>query len=230
MRIAVLSDDPLVPVTVRGALEHHLRHACHVYSSVAGLLKSARQKTFDLLIADWHLCGADGIEVMQRMRDVRGQHLPILLAVRRGDELGLVQALRHGVVDFVVQPLRAAELVARTSALLQRAYPEAMDEQLRFDPYRFDPEKRQLFLHETPLALKNREYELALFLFRNAGRLLSRAHLREVVWGESDEVPSRSLDTHVSRIRTKLQLTKDNGFTITAVYGMGYRLDPPESQ
>ena len=63
-------------------------------------------------------------------------------------------------------------------------------------------------------------------MFRNPGRLLSRAHLREVVWGDTIEAPSRSLDTHVSRLRTKLELTDANGYTITAIYGMGYRLDP----
>ena len=63
-------------------------------------------------------------------------------------------------------------------------------------------------------------------MFRNAGRLLSRTHLREAVWGDSAETPSRSLDTHMSRLRTKLELTENNGYTISAIYGMGYRLDP----
>ena len=63
-------------------------------------------------------------------------------------------------------------------------------------------------------------------MFRNPGRLLSRAHLREVVWGDIDDGPSRSLDTHISRLRSKLELTEVNGYTITATYGMGYRLDP----
>ena len=107
----------------------------------------------------------------------------------------------------MTKPLRMGELVARTTALLRRAYPQAMSDNLVFGPYRFDPEKRSLWLRDQPVELKNREYELALFMFRNAGRLLSRAHLREVVWGETSEAPSRSLDTHMSRLRTKLELT-----------------------
>ena len=72
--------------------------------------------------------------------------------------------------------------------------------------------------------LSRREYELALMLFQNLGRLLSREHLREAIWGVGIENPSRSLDTHISRLRLKLQLSPANGFVLSAVYGLGYRL------
>ena len=76
----------------------------------------------------------------------------------------------------------------------------------------------------------NREYELALFMFRNAGRLLSRAHLREAVWGQGPDASSRSLDTHISRLRTKLDLRPRNGFLLSAIYGLGYRLEAIDSE
>ena len=120
---------------------------------------------------------------------------------------------------------RMGELVARTTALLRRAFPQSMGARLDFGAYRFDAEQRTLQLHGEAIGLKHREYELALFLFRNAGRLLSRTHLREAVWGDATDTPSRSLDTHMSRLRSKLELTEANGYTITAVYGVGYRLD-----
>lgn len=227
MRIAVLHDDPLVPEMLRGTLENH-HYVCHFYPSSGALLKDARHRSFDLVIADWHLCDTDGSEALSiaRLRAMGGgPQLPVLLVARPHEALGVAGALHHGAVDFMTRPLRPGELVARVSALLRRAHPQAMGEQRDFGPYRFDAEKRQLSLRGVVLALKNREYELALFMFRNAGRLLSRAHLREVVWGELSEAPSRSLDTHVSRLRAKLQLTPANGYTITAVYGMGYRLD-----
>jgi DNA-binding response OmpR family regulator len=77
----------------------------------------------------------------------------------------------------------------------------------------------------VPVDLKNREYELALFLFQNLGRLLSREHLHEAVWGLGIEALSRSLDTHISRLRTKLDLRPANGFLLLAIYGLGYRLE-----
>ena len=82
-----------------------------------------------------------------------------------------------------------------------------------------------LQLDGQPLALSGREYELALLLFSNLGRLLSRDHLREAVWGHSAEVISRTLDTHVSRLRQLLDLQPASGLVITAVYGIGYRLE-----
>ncbi|MNV63247.1 Sensory transduction protein regX3 [compost metagenome] len=154
-----------------------------------------------------------------------GPQLPILFVTRRNDERDVIAGLAHGADDFMTKPLRMGELVARASALLRRAFPQAMGSRLEFGPYCFDPAQRSLALHGHIVELKNREYELALLMFRNTGRLLSRGHIREVVWGEVSEAPSRSLDTHVSRLRTKLILTPANGYTISSIYGVGYRLD-----
>jgi DNA-binding response OmpR family regulator len=224
MRIAVLDDDPFLLELIKGTLERH-DHVCHTYSEGASLLKDVRYETFDLLIVDWHLPDMDGTDVVQAVRQMGGYQPPILLITRRNDERDVIEALNRGADDFMSKPLRMGELVARMTALLRRAFPEAMGTRLAFGPYVFDAVKRALSVRGQPVELKNREYELALFMFRNAGRLLSRAHLREVVWGDVTEAPSRSLDTHISRLRSKLDLTESNGYTISAVYGMGYRLD-----
>ena len=223
MRIAVFHDDPVLLEKIRVHLQPE--HSCHFYVHATNLLKDFRHETFDLLIAGWHLRDRDGIEVVQRIREMTGQHLPILVITRRNDERDVVEALSRGADDYMVKPVRTGELAARVSALLRRSHPQAHSEQLVFGPYRFDAEQRNLTLRDELISLKNREYDLALFLFRNAGRLLSRSHLREAAWGEFSDSPSRSLDTHVSRLRTKLHLSPDNGYTINAFYGMGYRLD-----
>ena len=228
MRIALLDDDPILLELIKSTLERH-HHVCHTYADGASLLKDIRHETFDLLIVDWHLPDMEGSEVMQTVRQMSGLHLPVLLITRRQDERDVVQALTRGADDFMTKPLRMGELVARMTALLRRAFPDVMGSRLVFGPYCFDAERRELSVHGQPVDLKNREYELALFMFRNPGRLLSRAHLREVVWGDTNEAPSRSLDTHVSRLRTKLELKDANGYTITAIYGMGYRLDQVSS-
>lgn len=225
MRIAVLDDDPILLELIKGTLERH-HHVCHTYANGTSLLKDVRHETFDLLIVDWHLPDMEGTDVVQTVRQMGGPQLPILFITRRQDERDVVQALACGADDFMTKPLRMGELVARTTALMRRAFPEAMGMRLEFGPYCFDADKRSIAVHGETVELKNREYELALFMFRNPGRLLSRAHLREVVWGDTNEAPSRSLDTHVSRLRSKLELTEVNGYTITAIYGMGYRLDP----
>jgi DNA-binding response OmpR family regulator len=101
--------------------------------------------------------------------------------------------------------------------------------ELVFGPYHFYPPSRVLKVRGVQVELKNREYELALFLFQNVGRLLSREHLHEAVWGLGIEALSRSLDTHVSRLRTKLDLRPANGFLLLAIYGLGYRLETIEA-
>jgi DNA-binding winged helix-turn-helix (wHTH) protein len=117
----------------------------------------------------------------------------------------------------MVKPVRLAEFKARVGALLRRAYPNDAQDVLEFGRFRFLP-RRGLEMDGKPVELKAREYELALFLFQNMGRLLSRDHLREVIWGHSAEVISRSLDTHVSRLRSLLDLRPANGYMITAVW------------
>lgn len=224
MRIAALDDDPILLELIQATTEQH-GHICHTYTTGAQLLRDMRHETFDLLIVDWHLPDMDGPEVVTAVRQLAGRQLPILFATRRSEEQDVIEALSCGADDFMTKPLRMGELVARATALLRRAHPQAMGNDLIFGPYRFDPDKRSLLLNEVEVDLKNREYELALFMFRNAGRLLSRAHLREVVWGETSEAPSRSLDTHVSRLRSKLNLSPANGYVVSAIYGMGYRLD-----
>ena len=115
-------------------------------------------------------------------------------------------------------------------ALLRRAYPAAAKGSMEFGRYRFQSDSRTLEVDGRAVELKNREYDLALFLFQNMGRLLSRDHLREIIWGQNSDVISRSLDTHVSRLRTLLDLRPENGYVINAVYGVGYRFEAVKPQ
>lgn len=224
MRIAVLDDDPILQELLKSTLEKH-DHVCRIYGTGASLLKDLRIETFDLIILDWHLPDMEGPEIAQTARQIVGPQLPILFITRRNGERDVIEGLANGADDFMTKPLRMGELVARASALLRRAFPQAMGSQLAFGPYSFEPAQRTLSLHGQPIELKNREYELALLMFRNTGRLLSRGHIREVVWGELSEGRSRSLDTHISHLRTKMVLTPSNEYTISSIYGVGYRLD-----
>lgn len=224
MRIAALDDDALQLELFKRATAA-LGHVCHTYLTGAALLKDLRRETFDLLIVDWHLPDTSGPEVVRWVREHVGPDLPILFVTSRQEERDIIEGLGSGADDFMVKPVRVGELNARLGALLRRAYPPAVAGVLEFGPYRFIAETRTLEMHGQPVELKNREYDLALFFFQNMGRLLSRDHLREIIWGQSAEVISRSLDTHVSRLRTQLDLRPANGFIVTAVYGVGYRFE-----
>lgn len=229
MRIAALDDDPLqlelftLALTAQG-------HSCHTYATGAALLKALRHETFDLLIVDWHLPDTTGPEVVAKVRELVGPELPILFVTSRSEEADIVQGLESGADDYMTKPVAVGVLSARVGALLRRAYPAAVQQTLEFGRYCFNPETRTLTMDGQPITLKTREYELALHLFQNLGRLLSRDHLREAIWGHNEQVISRSLDTHISRLRTALDLRPENGYMITAVYGVGYRFEAVSSQ
>ena len=224
MRIAALDDESgqldLIRLTMEG-----IGYECHGFSDGTTLLRELRLQTYDLLILDWTLPDVQGPTVVRWIRDDLNSRLPILFVTNRREEADMVEGLTAGADDFMVKPIRIAELEARVRALLRRSYPAQFEPELIFGPYHFHPHSRTLRFKGEPTELKHREYELALFLFQNLGRLLSREHLREAVWGLGAETPSRSLDTHISRLRTKLDLRPANGFLLSAIYGLGYRLE-----
>ncbi len=228
MRIAALDDEV-------GQLEliHHtmdgIGHECHGYGDARTLLRDLRTQTFDLLVLDWSLPDVEGPTVVRWIREELASRLPILFVTNRREEADMVEGLGAGADDFMVKPIRVGELKARVQALLRRAYPAHFESELVFGPYHFFPQSRSLEVNNKAVELKHREYELALFLFQNMGRLLSREHLREAVWGLGPEPASRSLDTHVSRLRSKLDLRPANGFLLSAIYGLGYRLEALEA-
>ena len=224
MRIAALDDDVVQLELIRHTMVAS-GHECHVFTEGKTLLRELRQQTFDLLVLDWSLPDMSGPMVVKWIRQDLASTLPVLFVTNHREEADMIEGLGAGADDFMVKPTRVGELEARVTALLRRAYPSQHTVDVVFGPYRFLPLSRTLEVNGRLVELKHREYELALFLFQNLGRLLSREHLREAVWGIGLDEPSRSLDTHISRLRTKLDLRPANGFLLSAIYGLGYRLE-----
>jgi DNA-binding response OmpR family regulator len=224
MRVAALDDDPsqldLVQRSVKAA-----GHECLVFPNGQALLRELRRESFDLLVLDWQLPDIAGIDIVRWVRQNYEHAVPILLLTNRGDERDVVEGLSSGADDYMVKPIRVHELMARVKALIRRSYPQQEQTQLRYGGYCFNLASRTLEFEAQPIELKQKEFELARCLFANQGRLLSRAYLVETVWGRAADIPSRSLDTHISSLRTKLNLRPTRGFRLTAVYGQGYRLE-----
>ena len=224
MRIAALDDEPCQLELIRHTMEV-IGHECHGFTEGKVLLRDLRQQSYDLLILDWSLPDVQGLRVVRWIREDLNSRIPILFVTNRREEQDMIEGLAAGADDFMVKPIRIGELQARVHALLRRAYPALNGADLHFGDYHFSVATHALRIKGRPVELSHREYDLAFLLFQNIGRLLSREHLREAVWGEINEPSSRTLDTHISRLRSKLDLVPSNGFLLSAVYRLGYRLE-----
>jgi DNA-binding response OmpR family regulator len=143
----------------------------------------------------------------------------------RDSEQDIVFALEHGADDYMIKPARQQELLARVHALLRRAYPCEEDKQPSFPPFQIDTQRGEIRRDGAKIELTPKEFDLAVVLFRNMGRLMSRDHLQEAVWGRSGDLATRTVDTDVSQMRKKLDLRLETGFRVVPVYNYGYRLE-----
>jgi len=171
-----------------------------------------------------------GEEVLRWVRESVSDRLPVLFITSRGHETDITSILNTGADDYLVKPVSGPVLRARVASLLRRAYflkPPASKEV--FGEFEFDLGARQVLVGGTQIALTHKEFELALLLFQHLSRPLSRAHILDVIWKQATDIPSRTMDTHVSMLRSKLGLRPERGYRLVPIYGYGYRLERIES-
>ena len=225
MRICVLDDDLSQTAFVAQTLTA-AGHFCQVFTEGKSLIHELRQQPYDLLLLDWNMPEMPGDVVLKWVRQNLTTNLPVLFLTSRSVETDIVQMLNAGADDYILKPVSRPVLLARVEALLRRIYMhqnEVTEE--TYGIYRFDLTTQTALVSDTPAVLTQKEFELALLLFRNLSRPLSRTHIRESVWRQDVDIPSRTIDTHVSQIRSKLVLRPQNGYRITPIYSYGYRLE-----
>ncbi|MGI4858257.1 MAG: winged helix-turn-helix transcriptional regulator [Janthinobacterium lividum] len=230
MRIALLD--------LQNARAEHYRnlfstggYRCHPFVRAKPFLAATLRDTFDLAV----IVGPSREPVLRHALATltrRAAAPSILMLLAHAVEADMIDLLDAGVDDCLPEPAGEGWLLARTRALLRRARAtQPHDAALtHFDGYRFDPVRCRV---ETPVAtitLTPKELALALLLFRNQGRDLSRHYLVDGVWARESGPSSRSLDTHISRIRQKLLLHAEHGYQLSAIYSHGYRLDRAATQ
>lgn len=224
MRITVLDNDSDQAAAICDALAA-LGHPCSTHTTGKATLEELRHEASDLLITNWQVPDIPATDLVTLAREATDSRILILATVARAAEQDAVSILKSGVDDYIVAPIRRNELALRVSALLAVAHPEAYTEPLRFGRYTFDANAARAWHGDKEIVLTRKEFAVALLLFRNLGRPLSRAYIQESVWPREEGVPSRTIDTHVSRVRTKLGLIPENGYRLVPVYSFGYRLE-----
>ena len=197
-----------------------------VYPNGPDFIRALQNTGFDLVLLDWNLPEMSGLEVLKWMRRNLRDHVPVIFLTTRVEEEHIVSALNAGADDYVTKPARAAELVARIGALARRSGLLAEDSDvLKIENYVLDRSQGKIQKNDEAISLTHREFELAWLLFENPNRILSRDYLLRHIWNVSSAVNTRTVDTHVSRIRSKLGLRPENGWQLSSVYQYGYRLE-----
>nr|WP_175948658.1 response regulator transcription factor [Burkholderia pyrrocinia] len=226
MRIAVLDDDPSQRECVTEVLMS-AGHNCYAFAEGRELVCRLQRETFDLVALDWNIVDMSGGHILAWIRQNCDINLPVLFMANRSCDADIVFALSAGADDYVIRPVSGPVLAARVAALLRRSYRQELPTKSQeFGAYLFDLQAGSLYRHGQPVAISPKEFQLALLLFRNITRPLSRAYILETVWGRHvSGIPTRTLDTHISAVRAKLELRPQNGYCIVAIRGYGYRLE-----
>lgn len=224
MRIAIIEEDRKAAAELMETLTAD-GDTCHLFRDAKSFLHSLPRESFDVCIIDLNLPIMGGAALVRLLRG-RKQNVPSLILTVPDAELETVNALNNGNDDFLVKPVRQGELRARLKALVKRASPGAANgDSFEYGRFVFDLKTLQVTDGGTDVELTQKEFQLAMLLLANVGKPLSRGHIREAVWGRNSEVPSRTLDTHISRVRTKLALRPEHGYLLAPVYSYGYRLE-----
>lgn len=219
-RVLIVDDDP----DIRRLVTHHLTQAgFDVLSAETGTegLDSAFQHSPDLIVLDLMLPDLDGNEVCRKVRELSSRYVPILMLSARGEEIDRVLGFELGADDYVTKPFSPRELVLRVRSLLRRAETQE-DERLEVGGVRLDPGRRQSSVSGRQITLTAKEFDLLYALMKARGNVLTRSHLMDRVWGYHDASESRTLDTHVRRLREKLG---SEGRRVQTVRGVGYRYE-----
>lgn len=227
LKVASLEGDSAQAAMIR-AIVTGVGHECVTFTDGRRMLLTLRKVAFDLLLLDWEAPHVSGIEVLNWVRTHLDPRLPVMFVARRDAETDIAAALAAGADDYMAKPIRPVELSARVQALLRRVYPDTRqrdDNQMAWGRFAFDVVTHHATRDGAVVPLTPKEFELALLMFRNANRVVPREHMVTAVWGREFSPMSRTIDTHISRVRNKLNLWDENGVRLVPVYTYGYRLE-----
>jgi DNA-binding response OmpR family regulator len=227
MRIALLEDDVEQAELVKLWLQQAGHEVAH-FASGDTLLAELRHGRFDLAVLDWLVPGLTGIDVLRRMREQQ-LDLPVLFLTQFDTEEKVVEALDAGADDYVAKPAVRGVLVARVNALGRRRGADTPND-LEVGAYRTDASNRAIVVAGEAITLTEREFELARYLLNHLGKVVTRSELLKNVWRISAEgVETRTIDTHMSKLRRKLGFDGAHGIKLASIYNHGYRLEAADA-
>ena len=231
-RVLVIEDER----DIAQLLELHLHDAnCEVSLAADGHegMRQAFARKWDLIILDLRLPGPDGLSICRALRRDQA-YVPILMLTSKSSELDRVLGLELGADDYVTKPFSVSELMARVKAIFRRV--ESLEKQFHggastftVGPLKIDTGSRLVQVDDQPISLTAREFDLLLHFVRHPGHVFSRAQLLDSVWGYGHEGYEHTVNSHINRLRGKIETDPSHPALIVTVWGVGYKLDsqPP---
>jgi two-component system response regulator RegX3 len=227
MKIAFLEDDAAFAANIMEWLEQ-VGHEVTWFRTGRDCVRALSDQRFDLCLFDWMLPDMSGPDVMASLK-LKGTLPPVIFLTGRDAEEDVVQVIQAGADDYMVKPPSRSVLIARIHAVARRCSAQLRPEPIQdFGSIQVDFGNRRFELDGETVRLTEKETELALYFFGSVGILLPRGHLIQVVWGSSPDIDTRTVDVHVSHLRSKLKLVPEHGWRLTSVYRQGYRLERVE--
>ena len=227
--VFVLEDD----ADIARLIQHHLEaagYAARIYSTPTNLIPDAERQAPALFLLDIMVPGGDGLDVCRRLRSNAAlSTVPIIFLTARAGENDRVLGLELGDDDYITKPFSTRELVARVKAVLRRFERPDPPSIVSFEEVIIDGGAMQLKVRGEMTTTTATEFRLLDYLARHPGRVFSRDHLLDAVWGDARFVTPRSVDVYVRRIREKIELDPENPRYLKTVRGAGYRFEMPKN-
>ncbi|MEU3643743.1 DNA-binding response regulator, OmpR family, contains REC and winged-helix (wHTH) domain [Lentzea waywayandensis] len=217
MRVLLVEDDDGVADALVEALRANGHRPSRVRRGADALIA---HRDADVVLLDLGLPDQDGLEVLRKLRKI--DPVPVLVLTARGDERTVVRGLRLGADDYLVKPVRLAELLARIDAVARRSAARSQEPEdvVRVSDVEIDLQSRQVVVGGREISLTTKEFDVLAVLARRPGTAVSRQQLMDEVWGNAFVAVSRTLDVHLTQLRAKL----DRPGLLHTIRGFGYRL------
>lgn len=227
IRVLVVDDEEHIAELLKFNLETEGFNVEIAYDGLDGFAK-AREIKPNLIFLDWMLPGISGIDVLKKIRsDKELSNTPVIMLTAKNMESDKIEGLDVGADDYITKPFSVKEVLARTNAVLRRysGVPKSSETVLILDDIKVDLQKHEVTKNEQKLELTLKEFELLKMLLQNKGRVLSRNHLLDKIWGYEYYGETRTVDVHIRHLRKKIEDESKGERYIETIRGVGYKIN-----
>ena len=225
-KVLIIEDDPEIIKLLRIHLEDHI-YQVDVATNGRDGLSDALDNDYDLILLDLSLPELDGVEICKELRTAKST--PIIMLTARSEEIDRVLGLEIGADDYLTKPFSIRELMARIKAVLRRSQEttpsDKHDSSMVFENLSIDVEKRKILLNESRMELSPKEFELLVLMASNPGRNYSRGELLNIIWGYNFEGYEHTVNSHINRLRAKIESDMAKPTYILTTWGVGYKFN-----